>query len=209
MATVLTPAEQRVVLSGITWGTYERLLAEHGDRSGTRFTYDAGELEIVVGSFEHEEINRITADVFAAIADELGVDFVNAGSTTLKREDLNRGLEPDTCFYVGRASHVRGRERIELPSDPAPDLVVATDMTNPSLDKMAIYSAMGVREVWRYVREGFRIFALEGDAYEPRSESSILPGLTAVLVSKAIHEARTEPRQVWLGRLREWARGFR
>jgi hypothetical protein len=56
MSTVLAPpAEQRMRLSGISWDTYQRLLEEHQGRQSPRFTYDRGELEILVISFQHEE----------------------------------------------------------------------------------------------------------------------------------------------------------
>ena len=39
---------QCVILHGVSWETYERLLAEHEESSGTHFTYDQGMLEIMV-----------------------------------------------------------------------------------------------------------------------------------------------------------------
>jgi Uma2 family endonuclease len=117
MSTTLAPAaEQRMRLSGISWDTYQRLLEEHEGRQSPRFTYDRGELEILVISFQHEEANRLLQDLFTVIADERGMDFVNAGSTTLRRRDLDRGFEPDTCIYVRNAPLVRGKPQIELPS---------------------------------------------------------------------------------------------
>ena len=50
MAAVLHLPEQKVILKGVSWETYERLLAEHEEESGTRFTYDGGILEILVPS---------------------------------------------------------------------------------------------------------------------------------------------------------------
>ena len=38
--------ENRVVLAGVTWSTFESLLAAT-DHRGTRFTYDQGYLEIM------------------------------------------------------------------------------------------------------------------------------------------------------------------
>ena len=100
METVKTPAEQRVVLHNIGWNTYELLLADHENNSAPRFTYDRGELEIMSPNPEHERINR-TIDLFVeVVAEELGLDTENLGSTTFRREDLKRGFEPDTCFYV-------------------------------------------------------------------------------------------------------------
>ena len=55
MAAVLHLPEQKVILKGVSWETYERLLAEHEGESGTRFAYDSGVLEILVPSARHEK----------------------------------------------------------------------------------------------------------------------------------------------------------
>ena len=208
MSTLLAPppAEQRIRLSGISWETYERLLEEHEGRQSPRFTYDRGELEIMVISFEHEEANRLLHDLFTVLAEERGIDFVNAGSTTLKREDLERGFEPDTCIYIRNAARVRGKRRIELPRDPPPDLVIEVDITSPSIDKMDIYMAMGVSEVWRYDATSLRFFALEDRKYVARAESAVLPGLTSEVASRLLEDAKSEPRTVWSRKVREWAK---
>ena len=207
MSTLLAPpAEQRMRLSGISWETYERLLAEHEGRQSPRFTYDRGELEIMVISFEHERANRLLHDLFTVLAEERGIDFVNAGSTTLKRRDLDRGFEPDTCIYIQNAARVRGKRRIELPRDPPPDLVIEVDITSPSIDKMEIYMAMGVAEVWRYDATSLRFFALQGGKYVARAESTVLPGLTSEVASRLLEDARSEPRTVWVRKVREWAK---
>jgi Uma2 family endonuclease len=206
MVTTLVPAEQRVVLSGISWETYERLLAEHDGRASPRFTYDRGDLEIMVISFEHEELNRLLHDLFTVVADEVRLDFINAGSTTLKREDLERGFEPDTSFYIENAGRVHGRKRIDLPSDPPPDLVIEVDVSGSSMDKMAIYASMEIREVWRHDGNELHIFTLEGKDFRSQNESAALPELTADVITRFIEERKTESRPVWLQRVREWIR---
>jgi Uma2 family endonuclease len=206
---VLPSAEQRVRLSGISWETYERLLLEHEGRQSPRFTYNQGELEIMVISFEHEEANRLLHDLFTAIAEERELDFVNAGSTTLKREDLKRGFEPDTCFYVRNASRIRGKRRLDLPSDPPPDLVIEVDITSPSIDKMDIYQSMGIPEVWRYDGTRLRFFVLEAGRYVESAESPLVLGLTSEIASHLIEIARTKPRTVWTRRVHDWAKANR
>lgn len=160
----------------------------------------------MVISFEHEESNRLLDHLFATIADERGIDFIDAGSTTLKREDLDRGFEPDTCIYIRNAGRIRGKRRIELPADPPPDLVIEVDITSPSIDKMDIYMAMGVPEIWRYDATALRFFALEGREYVARAESSVLPGLTSEVASRLLEDAKSEPRNVWRRKVRDWAK---
>src|SRR5262249_51872696 len=99
MASVLYVPDQRMILRNVSWETYERLLADHRDCSAPRFTYDRGTLEIMSPLPEHEESNRTLALLVEVVAEERELDIRNLGSTTFKREDLERGFEPDSCFY--------------------------------------------------------------------------------------------------------------
>ena len=152
-ASHVSPSEtgQCVVLHGVSWATYECLLADFQDSHAAYFTYDRGVLEIMVLSFEHEKLNRLIHDLFTVIALEMNLEFVNAGSTTFKRIDLSRGSEPDTCFYIQHAEQVQDKDNIDLSVDPPPDLVIEIDITSPSLDKLPIYAQIGVPEIWRYM----------------------------------------------------------
>ena len=46
METLVTPVEHKVILHGVSWETYERLLNEHQESPGTHFIYDEGELGV-------------------------------------------------------------------------------------------------------------------------------------------------------------------
>ncbi len=141
-ATTQGAPEPRIVLSNIEWETYERLLADQADSSAPRFAYDRGALEIMSPLPEHERYNRTIAALVESVAEELGLDGENLGSTTFKREDLERGFEPDSCFYIQHEAAVRGKSALDLRVDPPPDLVIAIDITHPSLDKFPIYAAL-------------------------------------------------------------------
>ena len=98
MAKVLELPEQRVILRGVSWETYERLLADNEERRVPLLTYDRGVLEAMSPSAEHEMVSHIIALLVEVVAEELGIDVVGAGHTTFRREDLQRGFEPDGCF---------------------------------------------------------------------------------------------------------------
>src|SRR5436309_2290037 len=134
MSTVLSPPEARVILHNISWPLYEQLLAAHEDKSSPRFVYDRGELEITVPSYEHEELNRLIDNCVAIMAMEWNIEYCDAGSTTFKREDLERGFEPDSCFYVQHAEQIAGKKRLDLTLDPPPDLVLEVDIMLPMLE---------------------------------------------------------------------------
>jgi len=180
MPTVLSPPEARVILHNISWSLYEQLLAAHAEKSSPRFAYDRGELEITVPSYEHEELNRLINDFIVVIAMGWNIEYCNAGSTTFKREDLERGFVPDSCFDVQRAAQIAGKKRLDLTADPPPDLVLEIDITHPSLDKLSIFAAVGVPEVWRYDGERVRMLALAGDSYVERERSLAFPALQSV-----------------------------
>lgn len=206
METVKTPAEQRVVLHNIGWNTYERLLADHENYSAPRFTYDRGELEIMSPSPEHEAYNRSIALLVEILAAELGTDVYDLGSTTFRREDLERGFEPDSCFYIENEERVRGKARIDLAVDPPPDLVIEIDIISPSFSKLPIYAQIGVPEVWRYDGERLKILVLEGSEYVETTESTVVPPVTSNVLSNFMEKSTTTKRTVWLEAVREWAR---
>jgi Uma2 family endonuclease len=206
METVKTPAEQRVVLHNIGWNTYERLLADHENYSAPRLTYDRGELEIMSPSPEHEAYNRSIALLVVILAAELGTDVYDLGSTTFRREDLERGFEPDSCFYIENEERVRGKARIDLAVDPPPDLVIEIDIISPSFSKLPIYAQIGVPEVWRYDGERLKILVLEGSEYVETTESTVVPPVTSNVLSNFMEKSTTTKRTVWLEAVREWAR---
>jgi Uma2 family endonuclease len=157
MVTVKTSSEQRVVLHNIGWATYERLLADNENNSAPRLAYDRGELEIVSPSPEHEKFNRRIAQLVLAVAEELGIEAEDLGSATFRREDLERGFEPDSCLYIQNEEEVRGKDQIDPAVDPPPDLAIEIEITSPSYNKLPIYTQMGVPEVWRYDGERMTI----------------------------------------------------
>ena len=204
MATVLTPVNQTVVLENVSWRTYERLLQDLADSSAPRLTYDRGVLEIMSPTPEHERLNRTLAQLVEVLAEELEVEIENLGSSTFRREDLERGFEPDSCFYVRNAEKVRGKLRLDLTVDPPPDLVIEFDITSHSIGKMPIYVRVRVPEVWRYDGTTFRIDRLKGDEYVSTDSSVAFPILTVQSASDFLEESRRSTRLGWLKSLREW-----
>ena len=176
MTTVLREPDQTVILRGIHWDTYERLLADQQESSGTRLNFDCGTLEIVSPSSEHEQLKETITLLFQLMASELEIDVVAAGSTTFRRKDLRKGFEPDASFYIRNAQAVRKRPQIDLRRDPPPDVVVEIEITSPAINKLSIFAAAAVPEVWLYRDDRVEILALESKTYQKKRESLFLSG---------------------------------
>lgn len=208
MAVVSSP-ERQVILTGISWETYERLLAEHEDESGIHFTYDSGALEIMVLSARHEWPNRVLAALVDVLAEEMGVDLARLGSVTLKRPDLLKGFEPDSCFYIQHVAAVMGKGEIDLATDPPPDLLIEVDITSPSLAKLPIFAAVGVPEVWRYRDGRVVVLRLEEGRYAEVARSVAFPVITGEWLTQFLHESQQVRSTEWLKRVRAWIRDNR
>src|SRR5215831_7737881 len=205
MSAIVTPVGQCVIVQGVSWDTYICLLADFADSRGTRIAYDQGMLELMAPSFNHEHVADLLADVVKAVAEAQALDVVPAGSTTFKREDVERGFEPDASFYIQHAAGVRGRATIDLAVDPPPDVIIEIDLTHPSLDKFPIYAALGVPEVWRYGGQQMHIYRHVDVAYTEVPASEVLPGVTSASLIQLVQLGLQLPRLVWIGRVRAWA----
>lgn len=201
-----SPAEGKVLLRNVSWETYERLILEREERRTPRFHYDRGMMEVTSPSKRHETISRVAALLIEMLATEMDLDVESAGSTTFKREDADRGFEPDECFYFSdNIEKVRGKHDVDLDAgDPPPDLVIEVDVTNPSLDKLGIYARLGVAEVWRFAEGRAEILVLKGESYEAAGASLAFPLLTREALARFVERGLKTRRPAWTREVREW-----
>ncbi len=170
-------SDRRFMLHDVSWSFYQSFLRELGNRP-VRLTYDRGNLEIMAPSFRHESLSTILGRFIEILTMELNIPIRSGKSTTFNREDLDRGLEPDECYYIQHESMVRGKTALDLAHDPPPDLAIEVDITSSSINRMAIYAALGVGEIWRFDGETLHISHLGPDGkYEESEESSCFPFL--------------------------------
>ena len=203
-AQTLAPPEQIVQLSGISWQTYETLLAEIGDRQ-IRLTYNRGNLEIRVPSPEHQRFKTIMGRFVETLAEELDVRIEPLGSTTFKRPELS-GAEPDECFYIQNISAVKGKKRIDLTQDPPPDLVVEIDITSRSENSLQVYADLGVPEVWIYNGSRLRINRLENGEYVEGEISLAFPSLPILEIVRFLEQAETMDYLELVKAFRNWVK---
>jgi Uma2 family endonuclease len=162
-ADLLPPrAPQHFLLGGVDWETYCKLRDALQGRH-LRLTYDRGNLELMTLSLGHERYGSLLGRMIETLTLELGLPLQSAGSTTLDREDLDRGVEADRCYYLEHEPLVREKEEIDLTVDPPPDLAIEIDVSRSSIKRLAIYAALRIPEVWRFDQEKLWIYMLGAD----------------------------------------------
>lgn len=199
-------AEQRTVLHNISWETFEALLAETGEDRGSRFAYEDGTLEIMTPLFEHENPKSNFGNFIVALAEELELEIKSAGSTTLKRRIAKRGIEPDKCYYIQNELAIRGKETLDLETDPAPDLAIEIDITSSSVNKLGIYSALGIAELWRYNGRDLKFYQLIEGQYIECEFSIAFPIVSVSDISRFIQQSKTMGEIALLKSFRAWVR---
>jgi Uma2 family endonuclease len=171
-ATPQTTTEQRFVLRDADWQTYQHFLEALGERP-IRVTYDRGRLELMTLSHGHERTSNLLGRLVETLTEELDIPMQSGGSTTFNREDLDRGLEADQCYYLEHEPEVREKDEIDLTVDPPPDLAIEIDVSRSSLNRLGIYAALGVPEVWRFDGERLLVYQLRAEGeyvVSPRSK---------------------------------------
>ena len=201
-----TDTGQRIILTDVTWETYEQLLKNFVDRSVPRLAYDRGVLEIASPGSEHEQANRALAQVVAVIAEEWDIELLDIGSMTYKRRHLGRGFEPDASYYIQNVTQLIDRRRIDSEINPPPDLVIEIDINHSSLDKLALYAAVGVPEVWRFDDGRVAIFVVDDDGYHEVTASRAIPLLGDDHLNRFLAENQTRSWIAWIRGVRNWAR---
>lgn len=155
-----------VILRGVTWADYERVLKMRGDHSAPRINFLEGVLEIMSPSRTHESFKSMIGCLVEAWCMENDVDITPYGSWTLKEKAVERGAEPDECYVVGD----------EL--DPVrPDLAIEVVWTSGGINKLEIYRKLGVREVWYWQEGELALHTLRRGRYVRIPRSKVLPGI--------------------------------
>jgi Uma2 family endonuclease len=103
------------------------------------------------------------------------------------RADLEKGFEPDECYYVQNWAMVAGTREIDFTKDPPPDLTVEIEVSRTVLNRLPIYAAFRIPEVWRYNGERLAVLLLQPDgSYRESSVSRALPALPVADVPRLL-----------------------
>jgi Uma2 family endonuclease len=203
---------ERVLLRNISWQTFEGVLSDMGEDGASRLTYGQKTMEIIVPNLFHEYWNRLIEFFIFVLAEELSLDILPLGSVTLKRQDLQIGIVPDSCYYV----YHEGYRKKTFPSSPnpnfdlqeniVPNLVVEIDLDDSSLDKFPIYSALGVAELWRYNQGILHIYQLLDGEYIQCHNSPLFAQLPLIGVPKFLEESQKLGVMGVVRNFRQWVR---
>jgi Uma2 family endonuclease len=212
MAKAPKPSEQRIVLENISWQQFETILTEMGAERTTRFTFDRDRLEMTTPLNEHERCHKLIESLILVLTDEMGLPVEGYKAPTLKRLDLGLAVEPETGYYIQHEQAVHGKATIDLTTDPPPDIVLDVALSKSTLNRLSLYAAMGVPEVWRYVSQqgddflkgNLQIYSLDGDRYVESTQSVAFPFLPAGRILQFIDESDALGLMTALRSLREW-----
>lgn len=203
------PVGGKLQMSGVSWDEYEELLKELEGSRRVRISYDNGRMEIMTLSPEHEMPASLFGYLIQILTEELELEFVSIRSTTLKRKSQLQGKEPDDCFYIGDLDRILGKKRLDLDFDSPPDLAIEVDVTNLSLDKMAIYAGLGVPEVWRYDEYQVEFHRLAGKHYKQVTTSGLFPFLSPLVNTDHLSIGAAQGVNAMCRAFREWVRAHK
>ncbi len=167
---LVIPAGHQVLLKNIDWQTFENILDEFAMAGkNLRFSYSKQWMELMSPLAVHEDDKNIISTLVEVLLEELDIEFRALGSITLKNKEVKKAVEPDECFYIQHEAIIRGKERIDLAIDPAPDLAIEIDITNRT--HFDNYEVLGIPELWRFDGKILEIWVLIDDCYHISEKS--------------------------------------
>jgi Uma2 family endonuclease len=156
----------------MSWEEYGQLMATRGDQAVPRLKYANGYLTLKMPTFEHGQLNAIVVDLIVAILNQQFRDYIHTTPITLQIPE-QAGIEPDHCFWLNHWEAVNGKSRIDLATDPPPDIALEIDVTN--FTNIADYQPFQVAEVWLIRGNELAIFTLTPTGYNQANASQFFP----------------------------------
>lgn len=178
---VQDPEEKRLI-TGVSWEQYEALLAALEDSPGYRVTYLDGVLEIASPSRRHESGKERIGTLLEIYFMETDTASFPLGSTTFRSPGQRGGAEPDKSYCLSVEKDI-------------PDLAIEVVITSGGLDRLEVYSRLGVPEVWFWQDDRFSLYHWREDrpaaflqtySYEPIPQSRLLPRLDIELLATCV-----------------------
>ena len=183
--------ESRRVLHGVSWKLY-RKLRKMPENYNIRMTYDRGELEIMSPSPLHEGIATLLGNLITVWTLELEIPIRSCRTMTIRRAALNRGFEPDNCYYVQHEPQMWDKKKLNFKIDPPPDLAIEVEVTRKLWQEAEIYAAFRVPELWCWSGNSLKVFELSQDGeYVARETSICFPDFPIAKVEEIVRQLGT------------------
>jgi Uma2 family endonuclease len=199
--------EQRLVLLNVPWSSYAAIGDALPDRPNLRMTYEGGILEFMTLSPEHEVYKKRFARFIDTLAEECNLRIVSAGSMTFRRQEIERGFEPDDCFWIAHELHMRARLEWDPERDPPPDLALEIEISRSAMDRMRIYAAFRVPEVWCCDGESLSVYLLQPDGtYQLAPGSPTFPAIPVDEIPRFLKPSETVDYLSTVRTFRDWVR---
>lgn len=198
--------EERILLSDISWDFYVAFCEEIGERP-IRLSYSDGLLEIMLTRAPHEFYKKMLAKLIETIVLEQDIAVRSGGSMTFQRKDLEKGFEPDECWWIEREAEVRCKREFDFRIGPPPDLAIEIEISRSLVRRVGIFAAIGVKELWRYNGRVLR-FCLLGDdgLYHDQDASHAFPFLKPADLEPYLNLDDDADETTRIRRFRDWLR---
>ena len=207
MSTLLKEeSETRIVLENVSWEIFVAL-ADERRGSVPRLSYNEGVLEMMSPKRKHENISCLLGRMIEAYSEIRGIEILSVASVTVKRIDLKKAYEADESYYVTNIDKVLAKEELDFEVDPPPDLVIEVELTSSAIDKLELFAAMQVREVWRHDGTSVQFYRLSNGRYECIAESTELPGLSSDLINRYLDQRLQAGETTWIRAFRSEVQG--
>jgi Uma2 family endonuclease len=197
-----------VVFEDITWDDYEDQLRIVGNRR-IRVNYDSGRMELMSPLWQHGNGASLLGLMVHELVMELDIQYEPADPVTLKRPDLEKGVEPDRLFYFGEnAAQVQKIRDLDLTISPPPDLVIEVDITSSSVPRLPIFAALGIPEAWRIDDDDdLQFLHLQPDGtYLLQTRSRAFPALLAAEAARFLEQGQGANKTAWIKTFRAYVR---
>lgn len=184
------PEKADITFGNTTWNDYETLIKEVGEASHLRISFTQGNLKVMTLSSLHENYMALVQNFLSHLSLQKRIKILHYKSATMKVTKELKGVEPDGCFYVQSADKLPNKLHIDFSQDPMPDIILEIDIYHDSKSKFEIYSAFGVKEIWRYDGKNFEIYELKKNGeYKEIKQSKSLPILTAKVLNEFLNKS--------------------
>ena len=110
------------------------------------------------------------------------------------------------CQYIQTEPTVRGRQELDLETDPPPDLAIEIDITSSFVNKFGIYLALGVPELWRYNGQDLKFYRRSKGQYVECEFSTAFSLVSVIEMSRFIEQSKTIGEIALLKSFRAWVR---